>query len=263
MHEVRMKGPKMHRQTELLNGLLQRQVSSSHQSAPSSTAVAKFNSVATAGAQLSCTQSQDNFDIKSATKLLGNCNIGELKAVTSLASALNAAKFSEHPVPGSQRRHIQLEDLEEALAQVPTGPSSMVDQPKIPNVRWEDIGGLEDAKQDLREMVELPLKRAAVSELSALTRLESDPRGDYSSDEEVEELDYNGATDAKTKKSKVTRGRSGILLYGPPGTGKTLLVGGALFRTLICEAVSPRFLHCGMFAVNRPRQWRLNATSSF
>ncbi|WP_297458142.1 CDC48 family AAA ATPase [Thermococcus sp.] len=58
---------------------------------------------------------------------------------------------------------------------------------EIPNVRWEDIGGLEDVKQELREAVEWPLKYP-------------------------EAFQGLGITPPK-----------GILLYGPPGTGKTLL----------------------------------------
>ncbi|WP_297494651.1 CDC48 family AAA ATPase [Thermococcus sp.] len=58
---------------------------------------------------------------------------------------------------------------------------------EVPNVRWDDIGGLEDVKQELREAVEWPLKYP-----EAFAGL--------------------GITPPK-----------GILLYGPPGTGKTLL----------------------------------------
>ena len=56
-----------------------------------------------------------------------------------------------------------------------------------PNVKWEDIGALESAKQELKEAVEWPLKYGKVFE----------------------------HMNAKPPK--------GILLYGPPGTGKTLL----------------------------------------
>lgn len=56
-----------------------------------------------------------------------------------------------------------------------------------PNVRWEDIGALESAKQELKEAVEWPLKYGKVFEHMS----------------------------AKPPK--------GILLYGPPGTGKTML----------------------------------------
>ena len=58
---------------------------------------------------------------------------------------------------------------------------------EVPNVKWEDVGGLEAVKQELREAVEWPLKNPEV-----FTRM--------------------GVTPPK-----------GILLYGPPGTGKTML----------------------------------------
>ena len=58
---------------------------------------------------------------------------------------------------------------------------------ETPNVHWDDIGGLEDVKQRLREAVEWPLKHP-----DAFKRM--------------------GITPPK-----------GILLYGPPGCGKTLL----------------------------------------
>jgi len=58
---------------------------------------------------------------------------------------------------------------------------------EIPNVRWGDIGGLENVKQALREAVEWPLKYP----------------------EAFQALGINPP--------------KGILLYGPPGTGKTLL----------------------------------------
>ena len=56
-----------------------------------------------------------------------------------------------------------------------------------PNVRWEEVGGLTEAKRELQEAVEWPLKFGKV----------------------FEDL---GAVPPK-----------GVLLYGPPGTGKTLL----------------------------------------
>ncbi|MDR3205746.1 MAG: CDC48 family AAA ATPase [Candidatus Methanoplasma sp.] len=56
-----------------------------------------------------------------------------------------------------------------------------------PNVKWEDIGALESAKQELKEAVEWPLKYGKV-------------------------FRHMGAKPPK-----------GLLLYGPPGTGKTML----------------------------------------
>jgi len=58
---------------------------------------------------------------------------------------------------------------------------------EVPKVRWEDIGGLEEAKQQLREAVEWPLKFPEIFEKLGI------------------------------------RPPKGILLFGPPGTGKTML----------------------------------------
>lgn len=78
------------------------------------------------------------------------------------------------------------EDFIEALKRVQ--PSAMREvMVQKPNVRWDDVGGLDDARERLREGVELPLKNP-----DAFRRL--------------------GIRPAK-----------GFLLYGPPGTGKTLL----------------------------------------
>jgi len=58
---------------------------------------------------------------------------------------------------------------------------------EIPDVRWEDIGGLQRVKEELQEAIEWPLQYASLFQ------------------------------HAKARPPK------GILLYGPPGTGKTLL----------------------------------------
>ena len=62
---------------------------------------------------------------------------------------------------------------------------------EIPDVKWDDIGGLADVKQELQEAVEWPLKYQGL-------------------------FLYSDATPPK-----------GILLYGPPGTGKTLMAKAA------------------------------------
>ncbi len=78
------------------------------------------------------------------------------------------------------------EDFLGALKRVQ--PSAMREvMVQAPTVRWEDVGGLDDAQSRLKEGVELPLKNP-----DAFRRL--------------------GIRPAK-----------GFLLYGPPGTGKTLL----------------------------------------
>ncbi|MFC6724363.1 AAA family ATPase, partial [Halobium palmae] len=58
---------------------------------------------------------------------------------------------------------------------------------EVPNVVWEDVGGLDDTKERLRETIQWPL--------------------DYP--EVFQAMDMDAA--------------KGVLMYGPPGTGKTLL----------------------------------------
>ncbi|MHA6718468.1 CDC48 family AAA ATPase [Sphingomonas sp. RS6] len=78
------------------------------------------------------------------------------------------------------------DDFLEALKRVQ--PSAMREvMVQAPTIRWDDVGGLDDAQMRLKEGVELPLK-----DPDAFRRL--------------------GIRPAK-----------GFLLYGPPGTGKTLL----------------------------------------
>jgi transitional endoplasmic reticulum ATPase len=78
------------------------------------------------------------------------------------------------------------EDFVDALRELE--PSAMREVlVESPNVHWEDIGGLEDVKQELKESVEWPLAYAKLfSHMAAIP-----PKG--------------------------------IMLYGPPGTGKTLM----------------------------------------
>ncbi|MDD5193279.1 MAG: CDC48 family AAA ATPase [Candidatus Nanoarchaeia archaeon] len=77
-------------------------------------------------------------------------------------------------------------DFEDALKVV--RPSAMREVlVETPNINWNDVGGLDSIKQELKEAVEWPLKYP-----ESFTRLGIRPP-------------------------------KGILLYGPPGTGKTLL----------------------------------------
>ena len=85
-----------------------------------------------------------------------------------------------------QDMRVEREDFELALSQ--TRPSAMRETLiSIPDVSWQDIGGLEGVKQRLRDTVELPLRHPQLLTASGLPP------------------------------------HAGALLYGPPGTGKTLL----------------------------------------
>jgi len=94
----------------------------------------------------------------------------------------------DQPIPKEilEKLMVTQEDFLEALKDV--RPSAMREVlVEIPDVSWEDIGGLEEVKGKLQEAVEWPLKKPEVFKRLGIRP----PRG--------------------------------ILLYGPPGTGKTLL----------------------------------------
>lgn len=78
------------------------------------------------------------------------------------------------------------EDLTAALGDARASYADSIGAPRIPNVSWDDVGGLAAVKNDILDTVQLP-------------------------------LDHPELFGEGMKK------RSGILLYGPPGTGKTLL----------------------------------------
>ncbi len=81
---------------------------------------------------------------------------------------------------------VKMDDFREALSEVsPSGLREVAVE--SPNVRWEDVGGLETIKDALKEAIAWPLSQPRLFEELAL----QPPRG--------------------------------ILLYGPPGNGKTLI----------------------------------------
>ncbi len=92
----------------------------------------------------------------------------------------------EIPSETLKKMIIKKSDFKEALKEIqPSALREVLVQ--VPDIKWEDIGGLKNAKQELREAVEWPLKYP-------------------------ESFDKFGVTPPK-----------GVLIYGPPGTGKTLL----------------------------------------
>ena len=101
----------------------------------------------------------------------------------------SAANLQDHRVAFRIPMHdlrVEQEDFETALSQV--RPSALRETLlSVPDVSWQDIGGLESAKKRLRELVEYPLRNPKALAGTKLMR------------------------------------RDGALLYGPPGSGKTLL----------------------------------------
>jgi len=109
-------------------------------------------------------------------------------AMRALRRIIPEIDFEKETIPAEvlNKITVTMNDFLEALKEVE--PSAMREVlVEVPNVKWEDIGGLHDVKLELQEAVEWPLKYPELFEYM----------------------------DARPPK--------GILLYGPPGTGKTLL----------------------------------------
>jgi len=109
-------------------------------------------------------------------------------AMRSLRRILPEIDLDEDKISSEilQKIEITSDDFREALKEV--RPSALREvQVQIPDVSWDDVGGLDELKDELREAVEWPIKHK-------------------------EAYDY---VNVETPK--------GVLLHGPPGTGKTLL----------------------------------------
>ncbi len=109
-------------------------------------------------------------------------------AMRSLRRILPEIDLDEEKVSSEILQKIQItsDDFRDALKEV--RPSALREvQVQIPNIIWDDIGGLDQLKEELCEAVEWPIKYK-------------------------EAFDYVNVESPK-----------GILLHGPPGTGKTLI----------------------------------------
>ncbi|MEX1184165.1 MAG: CDC48 family AAA ATPase [Gemmatimonadota bacterium] len=103
------------------------------------------------------------------------------RSVTQLD--LDSGEIPSHVVEGLR---VTREDFMRALKRVQ--PSALREiMIEAPNVSWDDVGGLDEAKRELRDGIELPLRHPASFERLGI------------------------------------RPAKGFLLFGPPGTGKTML----------------------------------------
>jgi transitional endoplasmic reticulum ATPase len=109
-------------------------------------------------------------------------------AMRALRRYLPEIDLDKEDIPPSliDRMIVKREDFSGALGEVE--PSAMREVlVELPKMTWDDVGGLEEAKQDIKESIEWPLT-------------------------EPQKFDRMGIQPP-----------SGVLLYGPPGTGKTLM----------------------------------------
>jgi len=113
-------------------------------------------------------------------------------AIRALRRVLPEVDLSSESIPADTLRKIivTMQDFMDVIKEME--PSAMREVfVEVPDVKWEDIGGLSTIKQELQEAVEWPLKYQKL-----FTHADAVPP-------------------------------KGILLYGPPGTGKTLIAKAA------------------------------------
>ena len=114
------------------------------------------------------------------------CREAAMNALRKIMQGIDF-QLDEIPYETLLKLEVTMEDFTEALKEVE--PSAIREVfVEVPNVKWEDVGGLDNMKQKLAEAAEWPLKYADLFQ------------------------------EAKVKPPR------GILLCGPPGTGKTLVV---------------------------------------
>lgn len=113
------------------------------------------------------------------------CKEAAMKVLRRILPKIN---LEEETIPAKILDDLKVtrEDFENARREVQ--PSALREvYVELPNVHWEQIGGLEEVKRELREAVDLPLRRPEIFKRMGI------------------------------------RPVRGIMLFGPPGTGKTLL----------------------------------------
>ena len=136
----------------------------------------------------------DDVDLKRLANVTHGFVGADLEALTKEA-ALHALRrilpdidFQAESVPAEilNKIIVDMNDFQESLREIE--PSAMREVlVEVPNVKWTDIGGLAEVKEELQEAIEWPLKYPEI-------------------------FAYMNTAPPK-----------GVLLYGPPGTGKTLL----------------------------------------
>ncbi|UCD04201.1 MAG: CDC48 family AAA ATPase [Candidatus Woesearchaeota archaeon] len=118
--------------------------------------------------------------------LEGLCKEAAMNVIRRLLPKFKFEDYEHIPKEVLEKLIVNRADFKQGLKLVrPSGMREIFIE--TPKVKWEDIGGLEDVKQELKEAVEWPLKNPEVFDRMGIKA----PRG--------------------------------IFLYGPPGCGKTLL----------------------------------------
>lgn len=121
----------------------------------------------------------EHFDGSCLSKQMNGMSVGQIREI-----------ISETMLNSNLEQPCQLVTTCEKIlnrVQKQFGEDSDAISTQIPNVRWEDIGGLASVKGEILDALELPMRQAALFGVAGV------------------------------------KSRAGLLLYGPPGTGKSLL----------------------------------------
>ena len=109
-----------------------------------------------------------------------------LQCIRSNIGSLDVDK--EEPIPDSVLRTLEVDMTHVIHGLQNTNPSTLRENKvEIPDTKWSDIGGLEDTKRELQEMVRYPIEHRGLFEKFGM------------------------------------QASRGVLFYGPPGCGKTLM----------------------------------------
>lgn len=128
----------------------------------------------------------DLVDVVDRALIAQRSRLEKLTSQPKASSDINLTIRDVQVAGGPSARGLTSADFDIAVDAARKNFADAIGAPKIPNVTWDDVGGLENVKDTVSETIQLPLERP---ELFA----------------------------------KGMKKRSGILFYGPPGTGKTLL----------------------------------------
>ncbi|QSZ33944.1 hypothetical protein DSL72_005524 [Monilinia vaccinii-corymbosi] len=174
-HELEMSAPDEWEREGILHGIVDDQ----------SVALAPDVDLSSVAVKTAALVAGDLVDVVDRALVARNSRIEELAAASSTSEKVVTVR-DVLVSGGPAGRCLTKSDFDFAVDAARKNFADAIGAPKIPNVGWDDVGGLSNVKDAVMETIQLPLERP---ELFA----------------------------------KGMKKRSGILFYGPPGTGKTLL----------------------------------------
>ena len=138
-HEVGVPLPKQDRREQLVHALIAGPVP--HQGVPG---------VASQGTDGGAGRGED--DAAWMARQCAGCSPGDIAALVSRASAQALLRQMAGGGGGMGRGRVTRADLAEALQALKAQSASAIGAPKVPNVKWSDVGGLEQVMRVLKSI---------------------------------------------------------------------------------------------------------------